>query len=122
MKSRWIVHQGKRIFYVDCTGFADDPAGLKEEGLAITAAIRKEPLDSVAALSDVRGVPETAQNVGVLLAIVQRTTGYVRKRAVVGLARSQATLLQAFNRFARGRDFMPFDDIDSALDWLAKDP
>ena len=121
MKSRWIVHNGKRLFYADFSNFGADSAVLKEESKAVVALVTQEPLDSVLALSDVRGTTGTPESLAIMKGVVSRTTRYVRKRATVGLSGIRRALIDAVNRLSGAKQFTCFDDVKAAEDWLTEE-
>ena len=121
MKSHWITHRGKRIFLVDLSNFGSDTALLREEAKGIVETVTREPLNSVLAVSDVRGTTGTLDNVSVMKSVVARTNRYVRQRAVVGVGGIRQTLLDMVNRVTGNKQFAVFQDIEAAKDWLVKD-
>ena len=54
MKSHWITHQGRRIFYADYADFGADMDALKAELSAVVATITQEPPASVMVLNNTR--------------------------------------------------------------------
>lgn len=121
MKSHWITHGGKRIFLVDYSNFGSDAALMREEAKAIVEAVTREPLNSVLALSDVRGTAGTPENLSVMKSVVARTNRHVRRRAVVGVSGPRQALLDIVNRVTGNKQFAVFPDLDQAKDWLVKD-
>jgi hypothetical protein len=121
MKSKWIEHKGKRIFYVDCTGFGSDSDALRAEAQAIIALVTQQPENSVRALSNTDDTIGTPENLNILKGIVTRTTRFVRKRAVVGISGVRKALLDLINRAAGNKPFASFPDEAAARDWLVED-
>ena len=121
MKSRWITHHGKRIFLVDFTDFGSDTALVREEAKGIVEVVTREPLNSVLALSDVRGTAGTLDNVTVMKSVVTRTNRHVRRRAVVGVGGVRQALLDMVNRVTGSKQFAVFHDLEAAKDWLVEE-
>lgn len=120
MKSKWITHKGRRIFYCDFSGFGRDTAALETEIEAVDGDILREPKGSVLALADLRGTVTGSDVVDVFKKSAKRTNGYVRKQAVVGVTGVQRILASAVARFS-GQSLHLFDTIEEANDWLASD-
>jgi len=121
MKSKWIEYKGQRLFYVDCSNFGADSAGLREEARAIITLVTQEPENSVRALSNTQGTTGTPENLDILKGIVTRTTRFVRKRAVIGVSGIRKSLLDIVNRVTGGKPFASFNDETAAKDWLVED-
>lgn len=121
MKSRWIVHNDQRIFFVDFTDFGSDAAALRAEAKAIIETVTQEPLNSVRSLSDARGTVGSPETLSIMRSIVARTNRYVRRRAIVGMTGPRRTLIEIMNRITGAKQFAMFDDADAAKDWLLKD-
>jgi hypothetical protein len=118
MKSRWISHKGKRIFYMDFSGFGLDVAGVKAEIDATTEVTIQQPEKSVLGLTDMRGTTissEVAELFKSNGAIVQK---YFRKQALVGMSGGfRMVIFQAVSRVI-GVQGKLFDDPEPAKDWL----
>jgi hypothetical protein len=118
MKSRWITHKGKQIFFVDFANFGTDNAGLRAEGQAVTATILKEPPGSVLVLSDVRGTVGSPDNLSAMQSIASQNSAHVARRATIGLEGSRRAFLNVINRFTGNQSLVAFDDEEQAKDWL----
>jgi hypothetical protein len=118
MKSKWIEHKDKRVFYSDFSGSGVEAQALREEGREVIATVTQEPLNSVLALSDVAGSVGTPENLAVMRSIVSKTTPHIRKRAVVGVSAAQRALLEIVNRITGEKKFSAFATAEQALDWL----
>lgn len=115
MRSHWITHKGKKIFYADYSNFKLE--GLKEETAEVAPVLCKEPLNSVLVLTDVRGTYGTPDIVEHLKKLASKTQPHVHKRAVIGVTGVQTILLKAINKFS-GKETVPFDTVEEGLDWL----
>ena len=118
MKSHWMTHNGKKVFYADYSHLSVE--GLKAEVAAVEPVLCGMPLGSVLSLADVRGTYGTPEVMDILKKLTTKTKPHVRKRAVVGVSGVQTVLLKAVNRFT-GQETVPFDDVNKALDWLVKE-
>jgi hypothetical protein len=118
MKSHWMTHNGKKVFYADYSNLRLDE--LKVEVAAVEPVLCSMPKNSVLSLADVRGTYGTREVMDVLKTLTNKTKPHVHKRAVVGVTGVQTILLKALNSFT-GQETVPFNDIESALDWLVKD-
>lgn len=121
MKSHWKTHKNTRIFYLDLSDFGRDDQAIMAECDLGDAAIMAEPENSVRLLTDVH------HSVGVSMEIVkylqmstERTNPYVIRAAVVGLTGAKLQILQLVNRFSK-RPIVPFEDLQSAMDYLVAD-
>lgn len=118
MKSHWMTHKGKRIFFADYSHM--NPDELKDEGASIVSVLSREPKNSVLSLVDVRGTFGTTDAMENFKAITSKTKIYVHKRAVIGVTGIRKLLLKALNQFVN-QDSVAFDSVDKALDWLVED-
>ena len=121
MKSHWITHQGRRIFYADYADFGADMDALKAELSAVVATITQEPPASVMVLNNIQGSISAPGATALLRETVTQTNPYVRKRAVIGLGSIRRGLLDIINVFTGRGTIHSFDDEQSALEWLVKD-
>ncbi len=118
MRSRWITHQGSRIFYCDYSGFRDDLKALEAENEAVVAELTTQPPDSVLELVDVRGSVGSREAVSLLKASASKTKPFIRKTAVVGVEGVVKVLAQAVSRVS-GLGLTLFATEAEAKDWLA---
>ena len=118
MKSHWMTHKGKKIFYADYSHLS--PEELKVEVAAVEPILCSMPKDSVLSLADVSGTYGTHDAMKIIKGITAKTKTHVHKRAVIGVVGVQKVLLKAVNQFS-GQETVPFDSIDEALDWLVND-
>lgn len=118
MRSRWISHRGKRVFYADYSQLGTDIAALRTELQAVVETLTHEPPNSVVVLNDVRGTVATAGTTALLRDTVNKTNLYVRRRAVIGLSGVRRGLLDVINRFTGQGKIRAFDEQEQALEWL----
>jgi hypothetical protein len=118
MKSHWMTHKGKKIFYADYSHLNVEE--LKAEVALVEPVLCMMPKNSVLSLADVRGTYGTTDAMNILKGITAKTKLHVRKRAVIGVTGVQKILLKALNQFS-GQETVAFDGVDKALDWLVED-
>jgi len=119
MKSKWIEHKGKNIFFIDISGFQMDTKGFKAELDEAAAITTQQPENSVLVLTDIRSTVVSKEAVGIAKDSSAQTTKYVRKTAVLGVEGFRKVLLDAVSRFS-GQKIVTFDDVEKAKDWLVR--
>jgi hypothetical protein len=120
MRSTWIEHNGKKIFYQDFSGRFYNSAAVKVELAEVQSIIKAQPLDSALVLSDFRDTSVGSDLLPAMNTASAATKAYVHKTAVLGVTgmkRKLADLLTALT----GQPLKYFDDIESAKDWLVED-
>jgi len=120
MKSKWITHKGKRIFFVDLLGFGRQSAALREELMQAEAVAYQQPGGSLLVLTDVRDTILSSEVMDFVKESSARATKHVRKEAIIGITGIRQVLLDAVSRFS-GQQFATFDDVEAAKDWLVDD-
>jgi hypothetical protein len=118
MKSHWMTHNGKKVFYADYSNLNSEE--LKAETASVEPVLCSLPKNSAVVLADVRGTYGTPDTMNILKGITAKTKLHVRKRAVIGVTGVQKILLRALNQFS-GQETVSFESVDKALDWLAED-
>jgi hypothetical protein len=123
MKSKWTEPHGKRILYIDLSGFGMNDLALDMELSQAVSTIGQEiysqPLASVLVLVDLRGTVITGRTLKLITERIADTRKYIRKTAVIGLSGIRGMFLDYFGRLA-GSDTAGFDDPESAEGWLLK--
>ena len=120
MRSTWIEHNGKRIFYQDFSKHFYNSAAVRTELEEVQKVVTAEPRDSVLVLSDFRDTNVGSDLLASMNAASAATKAHVRKTAVLGVTgmkRKLADLLTALT----GQPLKYFDDIESAKSWLTQD-
>ena len=118
MKSRWINHKGKQIFYMDFSGFGHDVAGLKAEINATTEIAKQQPEKSILGITDMRGTTVSSEAAELFKNSGATIQKYFRKQALVGMSGGfRMVIFQAVSRVI-GAEGKLFDDIEPAKDWL----
>jgi hypothetical protein len=120
MRSKWIEHQGKKIFYQDFSKHFYNSAEVKAELDEVQKIVKAQPLGSLLVLSDFRDTHVGSDLLPAMNDASAATKAYVRKTAVLGvlgMKRKLADLLTALT----GQPLKYFEDLESAKDWLVED-
>ena len=120
MRSTWIEHKGKKIFYQDFSKHFYNSAAVRAELEEVQKVVTSQPRDSVLVLSDFRDTSVGSDLLSSMNAASAATKSCVRRTAVLGVTgmkRKLADLLTALT----GQPLKYFDDIESAKNWLAED-
>jgi hypothetical protein len=117
MKSKWITHKGRKIFFADYSNFSGQYDLLKAEIDHVTAIVLGEPKNSVALLVDVRETPGTPENVDLLKTSALACKPHVPKTGVVGVTGYRRMIMRTISKLS-GMPLMAFETPDEAKDWL----
>ena len=120
MRSTWIEHNGRKIFYQDFSKNFYNSAAVKTELEEVQKIVTAQPLNSVLVLSDFRDTNVGSDLLSAMNSASDATKSHVLKTAVLGVTgmkRKLADLLTALT----GQPLKYFDDIESAKNWLAED-
>jgi len=120
MKSQWIEHNGKKIFYQDFSKLFFNSSAVGAELEEVQKIVKAEPKDSVLVLTDLRDTNVGSDLLPAMNAASVATKEYVRKTAVLGVTgvkRKLADLLTALT----GQQLKYFDDVETAKNWLIED-
>jgi len=123
MKSRWIIHNDKRIFIADYSEHDNNLNALRVEVAAVIETLSQEPFDSVLALTDVHYT--FATDVRSLTALLEdsfpKANPYIKKRAMIGLPECRRYLVPLFEPLTGSKQYRMFNRMRDALDWLASE-
>ncbi|MCC6500133.1 MAG: hypothetical protein IT313_07690 [Anaerolineales bacterium] len=120
MRSTWIEHNSKKIFYQDFSKLFYNSDAVKTELAAVQEIVKAQPKDSVLVLTDMRDTNVGSDLLPAMNAASAATKAFVKKTAVlgvVGVKRKLADLLTAIT----GQALKYFDDIEAAKNWLTED-
>lgn len=120
MRSYWMEHKGKKIFYQDFSKLFFNATAVKTELDEVQKIVKSEPRDSVLVLTDMRDTNVGSDLLPAMNAASAATKDHVRKTAVLGVTgvkRKLADLLTSLT----GQPLKYFDDIESAKNWLTED-
>ena len=92
MRSIWIEHKGKKIFYQNFSKLFYNGEALKAELNEVQEIVVKEPMDSVLVLTDLRDTQIGADVLSAMNAASARTKSHVHKTAVIGVTGIKRTL------------------------------
>ncbi|MGA7193265.1 MAG: STAS/SEC14 domain-containing protein [Anaerolineales bacterium] len=120
MRSKWIEHQGKKIFYQDFSALFFNADAVKNELNAVQEVVLKEPENSVLVLSNFKDTQIGANLMSVLNDASAKTKDHVRKTAVVGVAGFKRTLGDMLTRLT-GQQLKYFEYEEEAKNWLVQD-
>ena len=123
MKSNWIEHQGRRILYMDLSGFKENlpafEAELNEAVATVGQEMYKQPLRSVLVMVDLRNTVMTQKVQTMISDRITDTRKYVLRTAVIGMTGIRRAFLDFFSRLA-GSDTGAFDEPEAAKNWLIR--
>lgn len=120
MRSDWIEHKGKKIFYQNFSNNFYNAAVVKAELAEVQKVVTTQPLNSVLVLSDFRDTNIGSELLSSMNSASLATKAYVRKTAVLGVTgmkRKLADILTAIT----GQELKYFDNIEYAKNWLVED-
>jgi hypothetical protein len=120
MRSEWIEHKGKKIFYQDFSKNFYNSAVVKTELAEVQKIVTSQPPGSVLVLSDFRDTNVGSDLLSEMNAASAATKVYVHKTAVLGVTgmkRKLADLLTAIT----GQPLKYFDDLEAAKNWLVEE-
>ena len=117
-RARFIQHQGKEIFQLDCSNCK--PADIHLIIDECARVVRSRPPKSVRTLTIAGGGAFDQEVVGKLKELTKGNEPYVMKSAVVGITGLYKVVLLAVSAFSK-REFHLFDSVDEARDFLAAD-
>jgi len=120
MRSNWIEHKGKKIFYQDFSQNFQNSMAVKTELDEVQKIVTMEPADSVLVLADMRDTHVGTDLVPYLNAASRATKANVRRTAVIGVTGMKLTLADLVSALT-GQPLKYFDDIEVAKDWLVED-
>ena len=117
MRSKWIEHKDKQIFFQDFSNLQDDVEAIKQELEQVQVEVISHPKDSLLILSDFRGTEITAEVMPILNAASAKTKDYVHKTAVLGVTGVKRALGD-FLTSLTGQQLKYFSTEYAAKDWL----
>ncbi|HSM70774.1 MAG TPA: STAS/SEC14 domain-containing protein [Anaerolineales bacterium] len=120
MRSEWIEHNGKQIFYQDFSKLFYNSAAVKAELAEVQQIVLAQPKGSVLVLTDMRDTNVGRDLLPAMNAASAATKDYVKKTAVLGVSgvkRKLADMLTALT----GQPLKYFDDMTRAKEWLTEE-
>lgn len=120
MRSKWIEHKGKQIFYQDFSGIDIDRSEVVLKELdEVQEVVSQRPLNSVLVLADFR---ETSMGRDLFRAMTDssnKTKAHVRKTAVLGVTGIKRMLANNLMSLTR-QELKLFDEEEDAKNWLVQ--
>lgn len=120
MRSNWLEHKGKQIFYQDFSKLFFNSSAVKAELAEVQKVVLAEPPGSVLVLTDMRDTNVGSDLLPAMNAASTATKAHIRKTAVLGVAGMKRKLADLLSTLT-GQPLKYFDDIEAAKDWLAED-
>ena len=120
MRSKWIEHKGKKIFFQDFSGLLYDSEALKKELTLVQAEVVSHPKKSLLVLSDFRDTNITNDLMPLLNASSAMTKDHIKRTAVLGVIGVKRTLADLLIRLT-GQPLEYFDSETAAKDWLVEE-
>jgi len=120
MRSKWIEHKGKKIFYQDFSRQFYDVTAVKTELDEVQKIVIAQPKNSVLVLSDFRDTSVGSDLLASMNAASNATKDYVHKTAVLGVTGMKQKLADLLTVLT-GQPLKYFDDIEEAKDWLVQE-
>jgi hypothetical protein len=120
MKSKWIEHKGKKIFYQDFSALFYNAEAVKKELHDVQEVILKEPTNSALVLSNFKDTQIGTNLMPTFNEASARTKDRIRKTAVLGVTGYKRTLGDMLARVT-GQPLKYFEFEEEAKDWLAED-
>jgi hypothetical protein len=120
LKSHWIEHQGRRVFYADYSGFGDNLELLQEEMEPVIQLLSELPAKSVDVVANFEGTDSSIPTINLLKRLLPRANPAVRKRAILGVTGSKRFLQTTLLTVTGNTTIHLFDNLELALEWLSK--
>jgi len=119
MKSRWIEHNGKKMFYQDFSNQFYNAEAVKKELEEVQQIVLAEPENSVLVLSNFTNTELSSELMPILNEASKVTKSHVRKTAVIGITGIKRYLGDMLSRIT-GQPLTYFESEAKAKDWLAE--
>jgi hypothetical protein len=120
MRSKWITHNGIKIFYQDFSGHdISDAEAVKEELVEVQAVVLQEPANSILVLSDFRETQIGKDLLDLMTTSSRVTKSRIKKTAVIGVTGTKRILLNMLLSIT-GQQVSLFDTFEGAQEWLTQ--
>ena len=120
MRSKWIEHKGKTIFFQDFSSFFYNYAAVKEELAEVQKVVTEQPLHSLLVLSDFTDTTIAGDLMGVLNESSRLTKDHIKRTAVVGVTGIKRRLADMLTKLT-GQPLRYFDNDYDAKEWLIQE-
>jgi len=121
MRSKWITHKGRQIFWQDFShnGLSGADA-IKEELRSVQDVVVRQPRASLLVLADFRDTQIGKEIMDMMVASSDATKTHVKKTAVLGVVGTKRILAEMLTRLT-GQQLTIFDNEETAKNWLVAD-
>lgn len=120
MKSKWIEHNGKSIFYQDFSNNFFNEQAVAEELKEVQSIVLSQPKDSALVLSNFSNTEITMNLLPLLNEASSKTKSHVHRTAVLGVTGIKRTLADLLTRIT-GQELRYFTDEIEAKEWLTQE-
>lgn len=120
MRSTWIEHKGKKIFYQDFSQNFYNSAAVKAELDEVQKVVTAASPNSVLVLSDFRDTTIAGDLLSAMNAASRATKANVRKTAVLGVTGMKRQLADLLTKLT-GQPLKYFDEMEAAKNWLVQE-
>ena len=120
MRSDWIEHNGKQIFYQDFSKLFYNSSAVITELNEVQKIVTAQPKNSVLVLTDMRDTNVGREVLPAMNAASASTKDYVKKTAVLGISGVKRKLADMLTSLT-GQPLKYFDDIERAKQWLTEE-
>lgn len=120
MRSTWIEHNGRKIFYQDFSKHFYNSAAVRAELEEVQKVVTAQPKGSVLVLSDFRDTNVGSDLLASMNAASSATKSHIHKTAVLGVTGLKRKLADILTMLT-GQPLRYFDDMEAAKNWLTQD-
>jgi len=120
MRSKWIEHKGKNIFYQDFSGLFYNYDAVKEELEEVQKVVVAQPKGSLLVFTNFTDTTIAGDLMNTLNESSRITKDHINKTAVIGVTGIKRRLADMLTRLT-GQPLKYFDDEFAAKEWLAED-
>lgn len=120
MRSKWIEHKGRKIFYQDFSGLFYNYDAVKEELKEVQKVVTDQPAGSLLVLSNFTDTTIAGDLMNTLNESSRITKDHVKKTAVLGATGIKRRLAGMLTKLT-GQPLKYFDNEFSAKEWLVED-
>ena len=121
MKSRWIEHKGKQVFYADYSGFRDNVDAFTYEVRSAIETLSQQPIKSTLVLANFTDTNASMMNIDAIRKLVPRSNHAVLRRALLGVSGVRRIFITTFSNVTGGVPVKAFETQEQALDWLVSE-
>ena len=120
MRSKWIEHNEKKIFYQDFSKLFYNSSAVISELNEVQKIVASQPKNSVLVLTDMRDTNVGKDVLPTMNAASSATKDYVKKTAVLGVTGIKRKLADMLTSLT-GQPLKYFDSMEDAKNWLTQE-